>query len=194
MRTIVDNESDFVSLPRVISAAPFCSGRPPFRWPTVTVRSIAGALSAWRRIATALIERTLANHVQMMMGRARAIFVSLMPALVLLASVDCIGGSFAGGGRSALGCLVSADGCSKQNRPPSDTSFDQVVQRWTRRLNPQSGSDGFAPPAALPSVQPFLPDPAAAWFDLPSANHELARSWQFHWRTASEPRAPSAVS
>jgi hypothetical protein len=119
--------------------------------------------------------------------------VSLIPALVLLASVDCLSDSFASCGCIGLSCLLSADGHCKHNQCATDNSFDKAAQRWSRRLNVQAGSDGFSP-VALALWQSVLPDQKVQPIDSPVADLELGQSWQFLWRTASEPRAPSPVS
>ena len=157
-------------------------------------RGFARMHKGWRTTANALLERLNASRVKGMMSRAGAIWVSLIPALFLLAAVDCFSNTCSSCGCDELSCLRSANGHSKHNQPPADNSFDQAVRRWNRRLNIQPGSDGFASPAALALSQSALPAPTGHRVNLPLANLELARSWKFRWRTALEPRAPSSVS
>src|SRR5689334_19611198 len=101
------------------------------------------------------------------MSRPRSILVSVIPALVLLASLDCY--SFSSGAWGAPGFAVPADG-HNQNHAPADSSFDESVQRWSRRLNVQPGSDGFSPPATVALREPATHDPSALCTHLPHAN------------------------
>ena len=144
--------------------------------------------------ARTLIEHPHANRVELMMSRGKTILVSLVPALLLLASMDWLSEPPSSCGFEALCSLRSASDHAQDHQPPADSSFAQAVQRWNRRLNAQPGSHGFAGPAALPSSPFVLPGPRVARVALPFVNNELAQCWQFHWRTALEPRAPSLAS
>ena len=144
--------------------------------------------------AQALIEHLHANRVELMMSRGRTILVSLVPALLLLASMGWLSEPPSSCGFEALCSLRSASDHAQDRQPPADSSFAQAVQRWNRRLNAQPGSDGFTGPAALPSSPFVLPRLLIARVALPLDNLELAQSWQFHWRAALEPRAPSLLS
>jgi hypothetical protein len=75
-------------------------------------------------------------------------------------------------------------------------SFDRSARRWTRRLDKFSSA-----PAGLGHLQPItlrLALPVAQSFDLPRRFSEeafhLTVSWQFRYRAALDPRAPSSVS
>jgi hypothetical protein len=129
-----------------------------------------------------------------MMTRGKAILASLIPALVLLVSLDCFSRSFTSCGCDATSGLLPAGGHGTQNQPSADNSFDQAVRRWSRRPNVQPGTDEFSSPAVLAAPQSALPAQSDRIFNLPLTNLELAQAWQFHWRTASEPRAPSLAS
>jgi len=128
------------------------------------------------------------------MSRARSILIPVIPALVLLVCLDCFTDAFCSGAWGAPGYAAPADGHNNQNHAPADSSFDEAVQRWSRRLNVQPGSDGFSPPATVALREPATHDPSALCTHLPLANLALAQSWQFDWRAASEPRAPSSLS
>jgi hypothetical protein len=156
----------------------------------------ADALASKRREndRDALIEHRHENRVELMMSRARAILVSLIPALLLLASADCFSTPLSPCGGDALCSLRSAGDHAQHNQPPADNSFAQVVQRWSRRLNAPPGCAGFAAPPALTVSPSVLPGLIVARIALPLPNLELAQCWQFHWRAALEPRAPSLVS
>jgi hypothetical protein len=141
-----------------------------------------------------LIEHPNANRVEMNMNRARAILVSLIPALLLLASAICFTDPVFDSGRDHFGNSLCAGGQSKHHGPPADISFDQAVRRWSRRLNVSSCGNGSAPPTSLAKTRFSQLDRIAGCIDFPRVRPELIQSWQFHWRTASEPRAPAFVS
>lgn len=167
----------------------FCSGRLWLSWNSVPHASL------WvSRNYRCLIERPYANRVELMMSRARAILVSFIPALFLLVSGDCLGDPISGRVCRDLGCLFSSGEHGKHNDPATANSSDQNVQRWNRRVNIRSGADGFASPAT--SAQWRFTTPRELQDSVkPSPVHlELAQCWQFYWRTALEPRAPSLVS
>ena len=126
------------------------------------------------------------------MSRAKAILVTVIPALLLLASVDCFGDSPCLRGHGAFGCLNAESGRRKQ--PPPGKGVDLAVQRWNRRAHVQRSFDDFSSPAAAALPVTPTPTPAFYSFKVCFANQGLAQCWQFHWRTASEPRAPSAAS
>ena len=126
------------------------------------------------------------------MSRVKVILVAVMPALFLLASADCFGDS-TGCGCDNLRCLFSAEGSGKHKPPSTDNSFASTVQRWSRRVNVQPGTDGFGAPVALAQT-PIRPEQTISSFVPLPASLEQIQSWQFYWRTASEPRAPSFVS
>ena len=127
------------------------------------------------------------------MSRVKVILVAVMPALFLLVSADCYGDPTTRCGCDKLRFLFSADGNSKHTSPLADIAFGQAVQRGSRRANVQPRTDGFASPVSLGQTQSFRPGQNTLSL-LPSISLELAQSWQFLWRTALEPRAPSSVS
>ena len=67
------------------------------------------------------------------------------------------------------------------------------LQRWGRRINVQSGIDGSSPPA-LAQGRNTQHARRFGSFVFPGVSPALAQGWQFLWRTALEPRAPSLVS
>jgi len=129
-----------------------------------------------------------------MMNRARTIVVSLIPALLLVGSLNCFGDLVCGYAGDHSGSGLFAGGHGRQHVPTSDNSFDQVVRRWSRRINIQPGSDGFPSPALIAGSQHVFPVQTAGSCDCPRLTWGLAQCWQFRWRTALEPRAPSLVS
>ncbi len=127
------------------------------------------------------------------MSRVKVILVVVMPTLFLLVSADCIADPTTGCGCDNLRCLFSAEGGGKHKSPSPDNSFASTVQRWSRRVNVQPGTDGFGAPVALAQT-PFRPEQPILSFVPPFTSLELIQSWQFLWRTALELRAPSLVS
>lgn len=127
------------------------------------------------------------------MSRVKVIVVAVLPALFLLVSADCFGDPTTGCGCGNFRCLFSAEGGGKHESPWADNSFTSTVQRWSRRVNVQPGPDEFGAPVAL--AQPRIqPEQAISSVVPPLTSLELIQSWQFLWRTALEPRAPSLVS
>jgi hypothetical protein len=137
-----------------------------------------------------LISHPNASRVELKMSRVKVILVAVLPAMFLLVSVDSFGDC---SGCGDFRCLLSAEGGGKHNPPSADTSFDQVVQRCGRRINVQPGADGFSP-ADLAQTHTTELDQEIPSSTFPIVSLELAKSWQFLWRTALEPRAPSLVS
>ena len=140
-----------------------------------------------------LIERSNTSRVQLKMSRVKVIVVVVMPALFLLVSGDCFGESTTGCACDNLRCLFSAEGGGKHKSPSGDSSFASTVQRWSRRVNVQPGTDEFGAAVALAQT-PLRPEQAISSFVPPLTSLELTQAWQFLWRTALEPRAPSSVS
>ena len=141
-----------------------------------------------------LIERSNTSCVQRKMSRVKIILVAVMPALLLLVSVDSFGDSTTRCGCDHLRCLFSPDGSSKQGSPSLDNSFDQAVHRGGRRANLQPRTDSFSPLVTPAQTEIPRPGQNGSSPGLPGISLHLARSWQFLWRTALEPRAPSLVS
>ena len=147
------------------------------------------------RISCAHIEQVTVVDVQLMMTRMGLIPGSLLPVLWLLAAGDLCPNSM---GDCGAGCCVplalAAPHGSRLPIQSSDGSFQKAARSWTRRPWVQSGSDGFLPFVAARSSKLPVYSKAGALFPLSDVSLRLARSWQFYWRTALEPRAPSAVS
>ena len=143
--------------------------------------------------AHALIERSNTNNVQLKMSRVKVILVAVMPALFMLVSADCFGDATNSCRSDKFCCIFSAQGSGKHSSPSVGNSFDSTVQRWSRRVNVQPGTDGFGTPVALAQTV-IRPQQAISSFVPLPANLERIQCWQFLWRTALEPRAPSSVS
>jgi hypothetical protein len=58
----------------------------------------------------------------------------------------------------------------------------------------QSGQERFSAPPVDSAQQSLQPQRPLILFCGTEQSLELARCWQFYWRAAGEPRAPSTVS
>ena len=127
------------------------------------------------------------------MNRIKVMLGSLLPALWLSATGYCFLDSISEytGDRYVASILATRQG----NRLPvqGSCSFDQSARCWSRRLW-HSGPNGLPP--FLAGSDLVLPGLLQA--DIPLTLSDgpfgLAKCWQFYWRTALEPRAPSSVS
>jgi len=126
------------------------------------------------------------------MSRVKVILVVVMPALFLLVSANCFGDQTTGRGGNTLRPLPSSQGSGKHKPASADNSFESTVQRCPR-VNVQPGTDGFGSPAFL-AQSTIRPEQTISSFIPLPASLERIQSWQFLWRTALEPRAPSLVS
>jgi hypothetical protein len=140
-----------------------------------------------------LIEHRDENGVELIMRRARAVLISMIPALALLASLNCFGAPLPGG-TCYSGNVLSPGGHGKHENHPATNSSDQALRRSSRRSNVQPGADGFAPPAAVAQGQSAIPRFTVVFSNPSQAGLELVQNWQFYWRTALEARAPSLIS
>ena len=146
----------------------------------------------WAKIASFLIERWNANCVQVTMSRPRMILVSLLPVLMLLASANCFGAPVCS---CNSGDSISFSGeQGKRHTASCENSFLQAARPWSRRINVQSGAHEFASPVATAKCFLCLRDQTVAFEQFVHLTPDLAQSWQFHWRTALLPRAPSSLS
>ena len=164
-----------------------------FRGIAFHARSSARVFAVTKVRQMLLIERSNTGRVQLKMSRVKVILVGVMPALFMLVSTECFGDSTSSCHRDNFCCLFSPGGSGKHKSPSADNSFDSTVQRWTRRVNVQPGADGFGRSVALAQT-PIRPEQTISSFVPLPASLERIQSWQFLWRTALEPRAPSLVS
>jgi hypothetical protein len=128
------------------------------------------------------------------MDRIRVMLGSLLPAFWLSATGFCLldsAGDLAGD-RYVSSIFATRPG----HRLPiqGSGSLEQSARCCSRRVWVHSGPDGFPPLLAasdwgLPGLRQ-----ADAAITLSAGPLGLANCWQFRWRTALEPRAPSAVS
>jgi hypothetical protein len=141
------------------------------------------------------IERFLWSAVERTMRRLKFMLVALLPVLGLTAAGFSYFGAAVRPESSAYSLSVSA-GSDSQGRHDAAADFsacDQIARGLNRRAGVQPGEERLASPVSG-SVQPAQARQPQFTFYPTERSLELARSWQFHWRAAGEPRAPSAVS
>lgn len=181
----------------VTSGAWFCSGRLPGKWNSVPQQGLAGLppplrAQEKRRVA---VECSQNNGVEIMMSnRAKLALAALVPALWLGASVSGFSEPVSGCKESRFRALALALEHHRHDASNSDTALEQAARRWSRRLNAQSGANGFTTPATVTVARCLWPDQPVALPDCPHRSPGLAQCWQFQWRTAVEPRAPSHLA
>ena len=140
------------------------------------------------------IERLSAKSVKRTMARVKTVLALLIPALWLVASMSCPYDPVNGFVSERSSSTLSARGHGKNDSSAYSDSLAQSARRWGRRFNIQSGHDGPSTAVALSSWHALS---TAQQFTLPAQSRfslNLANFWQFYWRTALEPRAPSSVS
>lgn len=125
------------------------------------------------------------------MRRARVILTPLLPALWLVASVNCLFDPLGNLTSGSPSTFVSASAQPNRDATASTASLDQSTRRWNRRLD-DSSSLGTPSPVAFYGAPEVPSTPALS--GVTTSPLALAQGWQFHWRTAAEPRAPSFVS
>jgi len=140
------------------------------------------------------IEHSRTFRVEGTMEQVRVILVSLLPAFWLVASDSCSAGAAADGADGSGGSLVSACAHGKKGPLQDALALDQRARNSTRRLVAQPGRTGFTPAFVSSDFQLSRFEPVGLFFAVAEAPPDLAGCWQFYWRTALEPRAPSSVS
>ena len=94
----------------------------------------------------------------------------------------------------AAGTSVSATEGSGHAPLTDVRSFEQSARLLNRRMGMQTGWGGLLMPAAVSTPMLGELEHASAPLTVSTDALGLAKCWQFYWRTASEPRAPSSVS
>jgi len=128
------------------------------------------------------------------MELVRIVIGSLLPALWVLAAGHCLADSVSG---CADGCgrpLVSAREGSDQAPLKDVRSFEQSARLLNRRAGMQTGWGGLLVPVAISAPGFGELEPASVPLTVSTDALGLAKCWQFYWRTAGEPRAPSSAS
>lgn len=145
-------------------------------------------------VSSTAVERSDLGSVKRTVNRARVILALLLPGLWLAASANCLLEPVSGCGSNQLVSSISACGHAKHDASNSACSLEQSARRWSRRLNDQPGLVGPSTPVATSQVQLPQLEHIESFSGGSRSSFGLAQCWQFRWRTALEPRAPSSVS
>jgi hypothetical protein len=143
----------------------------------------AGAAFGFWNVPFASIEQT-----------QRAVLVVLMSALWLVASGHSV---FDQPDSNLVGLNSrSSSSIAEGKYGPLDhlCYLDPVARRINRRLGIQPNGDGSVPPVVAGSSALPLAKPPFILLSAFAAPLGLAECWQFYWRTALDPRAPSRIS
>jgi hypothetical protein len=164
----------------------------PEKWKT----SASSVVLSFSRGAVphAPLERSGFGNVKLTVNRSKAILALLLPVLWLSAPANGLLDAVNGCASNRLTSSVSAGGNAKRNPTNPICSFVRAARRWSRRLNDQSGPVGAPAPLAISQLQHPPPEHIEAFSVGSRSSFGLANCWQFRWRTALEPRAPSSVS
>ena len=140
------------------------------------------------------IERSVTGCVQVTMDRARRVICSLLPALWVLTAGHCLADSAIGCADRCCQTSVSATEDNGHGPSKDARTSEPSVRVLSRRLGTQTGWGGLLVPVAISAPGVSELEQASAPLAVSTEALGLAKCWQFHWRTASEPRAPSSVS
>ena len=128
------------------------------------------------------------------MDRVGKVICSLLAALWVLAAGHCLADPVSGCPDGCCRSSVSATEGS-EHAPLTDVrSFEQSARLLNRRMGMQTGWGGLLVPVAVSAPGFGELEHASAPLAASTDALGLAKCWQFYWRTASEPRAPSSVS
>jgi hypothetical protein len=120
------------------------------------------------------------------------ILISLLPVLLLVVSAN-FGAAVCNYDRLGVASGIFGGKQAKHDTPTCEDSLPQAARRWGRRVNMPPSADEFVSPI-LTARSFFQPPTQTESADVPRPTPDLAQCWQFHWRTAFPPRAPSLVS
>jgi hypothetical protein len=146
------------------------------------------------RFITGGIERSGDRGVKASMELARTVICSLLPALWVLAAGHCLADSVSGCPDGCGRPMVSARDGSDHVPLKAVRSFEQSARLLNRRMGMQTGWGGLLVPVAISAPRFGELEQVSAPLTVSTEAFGLAKCWQFYWRTASEPRAPSSVS
>lgn len=163
-----------------------------------SVASSHGRIGAHERASTLIrnerCERWVVKAVKVM-DRVKVALVSLLPVLWLMAA----GQSFADPCRSCATASASDSkfGLESGRHCPSNkesSSIDLSARRGSARIGSQSAKASFFPVEPTTGSQVNGRRFLANFSSVREGPRALATRWQFDYRAASEPRAPSSVS
>jgi hypothetical protein len=146
------------------------------------------------QFVTGPVERLRGCGVKGSMDFVRTVICSLLPALWVLAAGHCLADSVSGCPDGCGWTLVSAREGSDHAPLKDVRSFEQSARLLNRRAGMQTGWGGLLVPVAVSAPGFGELEQASAPLTVSTDALGLAKCWQFYWRTASEPRAPSSVS
>jgi hypothetical protein len=121
------------------------------------------------------------------------ILISLLPVLLLVGSANCVGAPVCNHDRPGAASGIFGGKQAEHDTATCDDSLPQAARRWSRRVNLPPGADEVVS-LFLTARSFFQPPNQTESADVPRPTPDLAQCWQFHWRTAFPPRAPSLVS
>jgi len=140
------------------------------------------------------IERLGGRGVKASMELVRTVMSSLLIALWVLAAEHCHADPVIGCPDGSCRTSVSAtqDG---DHAPLTDVrAFENSARLLNRRVGMQAGRDGLLMPADVSTSMLGEVERFYAPLTVSIDTLAIAKCWQFHWRAASEPRAPSSAS
>jgi hypothetical protein len=120
--------------------------------------------------------------------------VTLLPAFWLVASDSNAAGPAVAGADGRVRTLISV--CDNGKKVPLQDALarDHKQRHSTRRLGAEPRPNGPTPAFVVSAdLLPRL-ERVGLFSAVAQAPLDLAGCWQFYWRTALEPRAPSSVS
>jgi len=169
---------------RLVAAKTLCGSR--LEWPLCDPLHDA--------ISTALVERSDPGCVERTVNRAKVILALLLPALWVTVSANCPLDPSGVCASNPPKTSISAGGHAKHDGSSSASSFRELARRWSRRASDRSGPPESSTPFAISEFRPPQLERVEAIYVGSGSSFGLANCWQFRWRTALEPRAPSSVS
>jgi hypothetical protein len=140
------------------------------------------------------IEHSKIKGVELMiMHRAKLILSLLIPALWLAGSLGSFSNQVLFSAAGDPGTFLCAAG-HKHDLSTSVGSFDQAIRRAVRRATIQPGLDRMLTPVVIAQAGVHSTDLSFSSPVCSPAALGLAQSWQFRFRAALQPRAPSRLS
>ena len=127
------------------------------------------------------------------MDRLRVMLTWLLPTLCVAAGEGMLEPA-SGHPAACFRAAWSASRPGEYPRLPDARSFEQSARLVGRRIGTQSGPSGFLVPLPSSEVAPAALRRLYLCAFSSDESLALAQCWQFRWRTALEPRAPSSVS
>jgi hypothetical protein len=129
--------------------------------------------------------------------RRKTIMFTLILLPLWLAAIACnitdvCNGGTPGCQAGAFSATESDQNDSDSDVPPLKHALHHIARRASLSVAADDRSFSGADPDAISALT--TSHPAAALFSVVQAPADLRHSWQFHLRTAPEPRAPSSVS